>query len=151
MILPGGLDWRGAFALGAALAMSSTALVSKMLAERRELETEHGRRIFAVLLFQDIAVIPILALLPLLAAAQAHDTHDTSLIGDLPGWAQTIAVLAAVAVVVLAAGVSAAARVLAVLADAAVARRDVAALLAVLAEAYKGEERESFCPKKENQ
>ena len=70
MILPGGVDWRGAFVLGAALAMSSTALVSKMLAERRELETEHGRRIFAVLLFQDLALIPLLIVIPSLGGGQ---------------------------------------------------------------------------------
>jgi monovalent cation:H+ antiporter-2, CPA2 family len=66
VVLPGGIDWRGALALGGALAMSSTALVSKMLAERRELESEHGRRVFAVLLFQDLALIPLLIVIPAL-------------------------------------------------------------------------------------
>jgi len=66
VVLPGGLDWRGALALGGALAMSSTALVSKMLAERRELESEHGKRVFAVLLFQDLALIPLLIVIPAL-------------------------------------------------------------------------------------
>ena len=97
-----GFGWKAALATGLILAMSSTAIVLQSLNERGILKTTAGQSCFSVLLFQDIAVIPILALLPLLAAAQAHDTHDTSLIGDLPGWAQTIAVLAAVAVVVLA-------------------------------------------------
>jgi CPA2 family monovalent cation:H+ antiporter-2 len=68
--LPGGLDWRGALALGGALAMSSTALVSKLLAERHELETEHGRRVFSVLLFQDLALIPLLIVIPALGTGQ---------------------------------------------------------------------------------
>ncbi len=61
------VSWQAAFALGGALAMSSTAIVSKMLSERVELETEHGRRIFGVLLFQDLAVVPLLILVPALA------------------------------------------------------------------------------------
>lgn len=58
----------GAFALGGALAMSSTAIVMKMLAERAQLDTEHGRRIVGVLLFQDIAVVPLLVIVPALGA-----------------------------------------------------------------------------------
>jgi CPA2 family monovalent cation:H+ antiporter-2 len=58
----------GAFALGGALAMSSTAIVLKLLAERLELETEHGKRIVGVLLFQDLAVVPLLVIVPALAA-----------------------------------------------------------------------------------
>lgn len=57
----------GAFALGGALAMSSTAIVLKLLAERLELETEHGKRIVGVLLFQDLAVVPLLVIVPALA------------------------------------------------------------------------------------
>ena len=57
----------GAFALGGALAMSSTAIVMKLLAERLELETEHGRRVVGVLLFQDLAVVPLLVIVPALA------------------------------------------------------------------------------------
>ncbi|MEI7445230.1 MAG: cation:proton antiporter [Burkholderiales bacterium] len=70
-VLPGGIDWRGALALGGAVAMSSTALVSKLLAERHALETEHGKRIFAVLLFQDLALIPLLIVIPALGGGQA--------------------------------------------------------------------------------
>jgi CPA2 family monovalent cation:H+ antiporter-2 len=63
-----GLDWRSAIALGAALAMSSTAIVVKLMAERLELESEHGRRVMGVLLFQDLAVVPLLVLIPALGA-----------------------------------------------------------------------------------
>jgi len=58
----------GAFALGGALAMSSTAIVMKMLSERAQFDTEHGRRIVGVLLFQDIAVVPLLVIVPALGA-----------------------------------------------------------------------------------
>ncbi|MGB7183414.1 MAG: cation:proton antiporter, partial [Burkholderiaceae bacterium] len=71
-VVPGGLDWRGALAIGCALALSSTALVSKLLTERRELETEHGKRVFSVLLFQDLAVIPLLILIPALASGESN-------------------------------------------------------------------------------
>ncbi|MGH1359738.1 MAG: cation:proton antiporter [Burkholderiaceae bacterium] len=68
VLFPGGIDWRAAIAVSGAVAMSSTALVSKLLTERRELETDHGRRVFSVLLFQDLAVIPLLILIPALAS-----------------------------------------------------------------------------------
>jgi CPA2 family monovalent cation:H+ antiporter-2 len=61
------IGWQAAFALGGALAMSSTAIVSKLLTERMELESEHGRRIIGILLFQDLAVVPLLILIPSLA------------------------------------------------------------------------------------
>jgi CPA2 family monovalent cation:H+ antiporter-2 len=70
-VFGGVLDWRGALALGGAAAMSSTALVSKLLAEKRELETEHGQRAFGVLLFQDLAVIPLLIVVPALGSGEA--------------------------------------------------------------------------------
>jgi glutathione-regulated potassium-efflux system ancillary protein KefC/glutathione-regulated potassium-efflux system protein KefB len=63
-----GLSWQAAFVVGTGLAMSSTALVLSSLSERGQLTDRHGRDAFAVLLFQDLAVIPLLALLPLLAA-----------------------------------------------------------------------------------
>ncbi|MEW6314720.1 MAG: monovalent cation:proton antiporter-2 (CPA2) family protein [Pseudomonadota bacterium] len=62
-----GLDWRAGFALGGVIAMSSTAIVSKLLSERLELNTHHGRQIMGVLLFQDIAVVPLLIIVPALA------------------------------------------------------------------------------------
>ena len=61
------ISWQAAFALGGALAMSSTAIVSKLLTERIELESEHGRRIIAILLFQDLALVPLLILVPALS------------------------------------------------------------------------------------
>ncbi|MFC0132188.1 potassium transporter [Massilia eurypsychrophila] len=60
------ISWQAAFALGGALAMSSTAIVSKMLTERLELESPHGRKIIGILLFQDLAVVPLLILIPAL-------------------------------------------------------------------------------------
>ncbi len=62
-----GADWRAGIVLGGALAMSSTAIVSKMLAEKLELNTLHGRQVIGVLLFQDLAVVPLLILIPALA------------------------------------------------------------------------------------
>jgi len=59
-----GHGWVSGIALGGALAMSSTAIVSKMLAERLELQSLHGRQIIGVLLFQDLAVVPLLILIP---------------------------------------------------------------------------------------
>jgi CPA2 family monovalent cation:H+ antiporter-2 len=62
-----GIPWQGGLALGGILAMSSTALLSKLLADRLELDSKHGREIFGVLLFQDLAVVPLLILLPALS------------------------------------------------------------------------------------
>ncbi len=61
------LTWQGAFALGSALAMSSTAIVARLMADRLELQSEHGQRVMGVLLFQDLAVVPLLVLIPALA------------------------------------------------------------------------------------
>jgi CPA2 family monovalent cation:H+ antiporter-2 len=61
------IGWQASFALGGALAMSSTAIVVKMLTERLELESEHGRKIIGILLFQDLAVVPLLILIPSLS------------------------------------------------------------------------------------
>lgn len=58
------ISWQASFALGGALAMSSTAIVVKMLTERLELESPHGRKIIGILLFQDLAVVPLLILIP---------------------------------------------------------------------------------------
>ena len=66
MGLPWDLSWQGALALGAAFAMSSTAIVVKMMADRAELETPHGQRVMGALLFQDLAVVPLLVLIPAL-------------------------------------------------------------------------------------
>ena len=63
------LQWPGAIVLGSAMAMSSTAIVVKLLADRLELESEHGRRVMGVLLLQDLAVVPLLVLIPSLDLA----------------------------------------------------------------------------------
>ncbi len=70
------LSWQASLALGGALAMSSTAIVSKMLTERLELESEHGRKIIGILLFQDLAVVPLLILIPSLSK-NPHDLLET--------------------------------------------------------------------------
>ncbi len=62
------MDWRTALALSGAMAMSSTAIVVKMLADRLELESEHGQRVMGVLLLQDLAVVPLLVLIPALGS-----------------------------------------------------------------------------------
>ena len=64
-----GMSWQTALALSSALAMSSTAIVVKLMVERLELESEHGKRVMGVLLFQDLAVVPMLVLIPALGAA----------------------------------------------------------------------------------
>ena len=63
-----GMDWRTALALSSAMAMSSTAIVVKLMSERLEMESEHGKRVMGVLLFQDLAVVPLLVLIPALGA-----------------------------------------------------------------------------------
>ncbi len=62
-----GVSWQASLALGGALAMSSTAILSKLLADRRELDVAHGREVMGVLLFQDLAVVPLLVLIPALS------------------------------------------------------------------------------------
>lgn len=63
-----GVPWQGAVVFGAALAMSSTAILAKLLAERFELNSAHGQQIIGILLFQDLAVVPLLILIPALGA-----------------------------------------------------------------------------------
>src|SRR5690606_24635731 len=67
-----GLHWKGALVAGLGLALSSTAMGLQLLAERRELGTDHGKLAFAILLFQDLVAIPLLALIPLLGGAKAQ-------------------------------------------------------------------------------
>ena len=90
-----GVGLAGAFALGSALAMSSTAIVMKMISERLQLDTEHGKRIVGVLLFQDLAVVPLLVVIPALSA-------DPSELGPMLGIAMLKA--AALLVILLAGG-----------------------------------------------
>lgn len=67
-----GLPWAAGLAVGGALAMSSTAIVSKLLSEKLALQSEHGKQMIAVLLFQDLAVVPLLILMPSLAHGEIH-------------------------------------------------------------------------------
>ncbi len=98
-----GLDWRVGFAVGLILAMSSTAIVLQSLEERGLRQGPVGEASFGVLLFQDLAVIPLFALLPLLAPAgaipAAPGAHDAGLLASLPGWARALAQMAAVGAV----------------------------------------------------
>lgn len=116
-----GEDLATATAIGAIFSLSSTAIVLQTLSEKGLMQTKGGRSAFSVLLTQDIAVIPMLALLPLLAtgipaqispdgsilrpadmakADTAH--HNMSLVEGLPGWGVTLVTLGAVALVILA-------------------------------------------------
>lgn len=114
-----GYDWATSLAIGMIFALSSTAIVLQTLSEKGLMRTGGGRSTFSVLLTQDIAVIPMLALLPLLAAPavvtlapdgsmqlpvdEHHDDHGGfSLVADLPGWGVTLVTLGAVVAVVLA-------------------------------------------------
>ncbi|MFZ1850765.1 MAG: monovalent cation:proton antiporter-2 (CPA2) family protein [Nitrosomonas sp.] len=74
------LNWSIGFVLGGALAMSSTAIVIKLLAERLELNSEHGRQIIGVLLFQDLMVIPLLIIVPALGSGFDFESETDDLI-----------------------------------------------------------------------
>ncbi len=99
-----GRSWPVATTLGLTLAMSSTAIVIQSLSERGVLHTRGGQACFAVLLFQDVAVIPILAALPWLSRAAGGGPATAAAhtpIENLPQWAQTAVTLGAVATVVV--------------------------------------------------
>ena len=76
-----GQNWRAALAVGLAVAMSSTAIVAKMLSDRFELHSRSGRQTMGVLLFQDLAVVPCLIILPALADAHGELWHALALAG----------------------------------------------------------------------
>ncbi|MBL4294613.1 cation:proton antiporter [Vibrio fluvialis] len=113
MCLLFGLTWSVALTIGLIFCLSSTAIVLQTFNEKRLNRTEGGQNAFSVLLFQDIAVIPMLAFIPLLAlpelieqaqtaanaAAAQHD--ELTLIADLPGWAYGLVITAAIATVVV--------------------------------------------------
>jgi len=104
LLLVLGFSWNAALACGLALSMSSTAIVLQTLREKGLSQTQSGKSSFAVLLFQDISVIPILAVLPLLAlsADKPPTGESATFLQGLPGWAQTLALLGAVNLVVAA-------------------------------------------------
>ena len=87
-----GLDAKAAFAVGMALALSSTAVSLQLLSEHRALNSDHGRLGFAILLFQDLAAIPLIAAIPLLG--QAVSNADS-------GWVALLKAIAAIIAVVI--------------------------------------------------
>jgi CPA2 family monovalent cation:H+ antiporter-2 len=98
--------WQQALALGMVLALSSTAIVLQTLSEKGLMKTSAGQSAFSVLLFQDIAVIPMLALFPLLAnighgSEKAADLHAVKTwVDDYPGWLHALIVLGSIAAII---------------------------------------------------
>ncbi len=90
-----GVEWKTALIVGLGLALSSTAIDLQLLAERKELTSAHGRLGFAVLLFQDVAAIPILALIPILGGTHAASARG---IDDVLSALRVILTIAAVVV-----------------------------------------------------
>ena len=102
-----GLSWQMALAIGLALSQSSTAIVLTSLRERGMVGTDAGRASFSILLFQDMAIIPKLALFPLLATlpvagAGEAGGHGGGVLASQPVWVQAIGIIAAVGGVVAA-------------------------------------------------
>ncbi|MGL5742337.1 MAG: monovalent cation:proton antiporter-2 (CPA2) family protein [Legionella sp.] len=98
-----GYDWRATLAVSMALSLSSTALVLQILQEKNLLKTAEGETSFAVLLFQDIAVIPILIIIPLLGqnANIAINSHELEFMMQLPRWLHATAVSGVIGAVIL--------------------------------------------------
>jgi CPA2 family monovalent cation:H+ antiporter-2 len=98
-----GLSWQVSLAVSLAFAMSSTAIVLQTIKEKGLSASASGQASFSVLLFQDIMVIPVLAVLPLLAVEGLMESRhlESSLIGNLPGWMQGLSFFGAVAVIIL--------------------------------------------------
>jgi len=102
-----GMDWRPALAMGMIISLSSTAIVLQTLNEKGLMKSASGQSAFSVLLFQDVAVIPMLALFPLLStfsvpAAAGNQEHSKTLVDGLPGWGRALVVLASVGAIILA-------------------------------------------------
>lgn len=94
-----GKSWQMGVAVGCILALSSTAIVLQTYSEKNLMQSPGGQAGFAILLFQDVAAIPMLALLPLLAASHHHhrsSQHTTNLLADQPGWVLTAVSIAAI-------------------------------------------------------
>ena len=97
-----GAAWNGALVVGMILCLSSTAIVMQTLEEKRLVATPGGQASFAVLLFQDMAALPFLALIPLLALGHApHAAVAHEPLHQLPGWAHPFLIAAAVGLVIL--------------------------------------------------
>ncbi|MDP1669434.1 cation:proton antiporter [Phaeovulum sp.] len=109
LLVATGQEWRVSLALGMIFSLSSTAIVLQTMTEKRLMQTAGGRASFAVLLTQDIAVIPMLALMPLLALpgarAVAQADNGSGAVGDflqsLPAWGAALTTFGAVAAVIL--------------------------------------------------
>jgi monovalent cation:H+ antiporter-2, CPA2 family len=101
-----GFNWKESLILGMILSLSSTAIVLQTLNEKGLMKTSAGQSSFAVLLFQDIAVIPMLALFPLFATISVQnnvaDGHSTVWVKNFPGWLQGFIVLGAVVLIIVA-------------------------------------------------
>ena len=95
-----GLDWRASVAIGMIVSLSSTAIVMQTLAEKGLTKSTAGATAFSVLIFQDIAVIPMLALLPLLSLSTGDTNPNhysgSTLVSGLPAWEQGVVVLGSV-------------------------------------------------------
>ena len=100
-----GMDPKPSLAMGMILSLSSTAIVMQTLTEKGLMKSVSGQSSFAVLLFQDIAVIPMLAIFPLLVPSDSsvHPTgEDHTWLSDLPGWLHTVIVLATITAIIFA-------------------------------------------------
>jgi monovalent cation:proton antiporter-2 (CPA2) family protein len=93
-----GFTWQAALVTGLGLAMSSTAFVLQTLAEKKQLTARHGRDSFAILLFQDVAVIPLLAALPFLAHSLGTTTANAAAHGR--GWLDALKAVAIIAALI---------------------------------------------------
>jgi monovalent cation:H+ antiporter-2, CPA2 family len=96
-----GMTWQVSVAVALAFSMSSTAIVLQSFSEKGLSQSASGKASFAVLLFQDIMVIPVLAILPLMVLSGLSESRsiESSLIGHLPGWLQGLSFFAAVALI----------------------------------------------------
>lgn len=94
-------DWRVSLTVGMALSLSSTALVLQMLQEKKLMQTTTGETSFAVLLFQDIAVILIMIIVPLLAIHGTDTSTQNRALAAYPGWIQAGIVIAVIGSIVV--------------------------------------------------
>lgn len=90
-----GLSWQAAVVIGLSLSLSSTAFALQLLGEKNQLLTPHGRSAFSILLFQDLLVIPVLALMPVLSPQQETATETDYLVGAVRSSGIILAVIAA--------------------------------------------------------
>jgi monovalent cation:proton antiporter-2 (CPA2) family protein len=100
-----GFGWEHSLVLGMILSMSSTAIVLQILTEKGLMKTTAGQSAFSVLLFQDVAVIPILAILPLFGKITSGSTagieHSMTWVDGKPGWLQGLIVLGSIAAIII--------------------------------------------------